>query len=108
MTENKDTAQKVFLMDKTEIEVRPLRISLLKPFLKEFKGLEAVAEDDEKSMDVLLNCVQIAFKQYLPELAEDRVKIEENIDLPTVYKIIDVASGIQLADATAILGQISK
>jgi hypothetical protein len=95
-------------MDETEVKVRPLKISLLKPFLKEFKGLEKVADNDEKSMDVLLNCVQIAFKQYAPELAEDRAKIEDMIDLPTIYKIIDVASGINLTDSTALLGSVTK
>jgi hypothetical protein len=96
------------LMDETKLNVRPLKVSLLKPFLKEFKGLEAVADDDEKSMDILLNCVQIAFKQYAPEIAEDREKIEDNIDLPTIYKIIDVASGINLSEAAALLSPISK
>lgn len=103
-----DQANTIHLMDETEITVRPLRISLLKPFLKEFKGLEKVADNDEKSMDVLLNCVQIAFKQYAPELAEDRAKIEDMIDLPTIYKIIDVASGINLTDSTALLGSVTK
>ena len=95
-------------MDNTSIEVRPLKLSLLKPFLKEFKTLESVGNDDEKSMDVLLNCVQIAFRQYAPEIAEDREKIEDNIDLPTVYKIIDAASGMVLSDASALLGSVTK
>ena len=103
-----DQVNTIHLMDETEIKVRPLKISLLKPFLKEFKGLEKVADNDEKSMDVLLNCVQIAFKQYAPELAEDRAKIEDMIDLPTIYKIIDVASGINLTDSTALLGSVTK
>jgi hypothetical protein len=94
---------KIQLMDGTEISVRPLRLSLLKPFLKEFKGLEEVATDDEKSMDILINCIQIALKQYAPELAEDKQKIEDNIDLPTVYKIIDAASGITLSESTSLL-----
>jgi hypothetical protein len=104
-----DQVNTIHLMDDTEIKVRPLKISLLKPFLKEFKGLEKVAESDEKSMDVLLNCVQIAFKQYAPELSEDRAKIEDMIDLPTIYKIIDVASGINLTDtSSSLLGSVTK
>jgi hypothetical protein len=103
-----DKGNKIQLMDNTSIEVRPLKLSLLKPFLKEFKTLESVGNDDEKSMDVLLNCVQIAFRQYAPEIAEDREKIEDNIDLPTVYKIIDAASGMVLSDASALLGSVTK
>jgi hypothetical protein len=37
-----------------------------------FDELTSVAEDNEKSMDILMDCVQIAMKQYKPELAEDR------------------------------------
>jgi hypothetical protein len=96
-------------MDDTEIKIRPLKISLLKPFLKEFKSLEKVADNDEKSMEILLNCVSIALKQYAPELAEDRAKIEDSLDLPTIYKIIDVASGINISDASSqILGSVTK
>lgn len=94
------------LIDGTKFEARPLRISLLKPFMKKFTLLQDVAEDNEKSMDVLLDCVQIAFKQYLPAVADNREAIEENLDLPTVYKIIDAASGMQLSDATGLLNTI--
>ena len=94
------------LIDGTKFEAKPLKISLLKPFMEAFTGLADVADDNEKSMDVLLDCVQIAFKQYVPDLAEDREKLEENLDLPTVYKIIDAASGIQLSDPAALMGAL--
>jgi hypothetical protein len=35
-------------------------------------------------------------EQYKPELA-DTAKLEEVLDLPTVYKIVEAASGVQLA-----------
>lgn len=81
------------LLDGTEINIRPLKISLLKPFLKEFAKIQEVAEDDDKSMDLLLDCVVIALKQFSPELAADRAKLEDILDLPTVYKIVGEASG---------------
>lgn len=83
----------VVLMDGTEIKVRPLKLSLLRPFMKKFSGLENVADDNEKTVDLLLECVQIAMKQYSPELAEDKKKLEDILDLPTVYKIVGAASG---------------
>ena len=64
-------AKKVKLMDGTEIEIRPLKISLLREFTKKFEGIEAVADDNDKSMSLLLECVQIAMKQYKPEMALD-------------------------------------
>ena len=88
----------ITLIDGTKISVRPLKISLLRDFLKEFEGIAKVADDNNKSMDVLLKCVQIAMKQYSPELAGDIEKLEDNLDLPTVYKIVEEASGITLGD----------
>ena len=90
-------AQKLTLMDGTEITVRPLKISLLRPFMAKFENVAAVADDNEKSMTLLVECVQIAMKQYSPELAEDITKLEEVLDLPTVYKIVEAASGSTLA-----------
>ena len=37
-------------------------------------------------------------KQYNPEMASDVKVLEENLDLPTVYKIVEEASGIKLSD----------
>lgn len=99
MKENNRMATTVYetetltLIDGTQIEVRPLKISLLKPFMKKFEGVTAVAEDNEKSMNLLLECVAIAMKQYSPELAADPAKLEDLLDLPTVYKIVEAASG---------------
>ena len=90
-------------MDGTEILVRPLKISLLKPFMAKFEGVAEVADDNEKSIGLLLECVQIAMKQYKPELADDMKKLEEILDLPTVYKIVEAASGVQLTPVSNIL-----
>tara|TARA_B110000503_G_scaffold1165_2_gene1531 strand:+ start:8068 stop:8394 length:327 start_codon:yes stop_codon:yes gene_type:complete len=89
------------LIDGTEITVRPLKISLLRDFMKKFEGIAEVASDNDKSMNVLMSCVQIAMKQYSPELAGDIKALEDNIDLPTVYKIIEEASGIVMTDLPA-------
>jgi len=88
--------KKVSLIDGTLVEVRPLKISLLREFTKKFEGIEEVADDNDKSMTILLECVQIAMKQYKPELALDIKVLEDNIDLPTVYQIIEAASGTNL------------
>jgi hypothetical protein len=88
----------ITLMDDTVVKMRPLKISLLREFMKTFEEIAKVAEDNDKSMDILIDCVQIAMKQYAPAYAEDREKLEENIDLPSVYKVIEAASGIKFDD----------
>jgi hypothetical protein len=96
-------AEQVTLIDGTKITVRPLKISLLRPFMKKFEGVAKVSEDNEKSMTLLIECVQIAMEQYKPELAGDIQKLEDLLDLPTVYKIVEAASGINLSSVTDVL-----
>ena len=57
------------LLDGTKLTMRPLKISLLREFMKKFADIAEVADDNDKSMDLLLDCVQIAMKQYAPDLA---------------------------------------
>ena len=97
------TEETLTLSDGTEITVRPLKISLLKPFMKKFEGVAEVAEDNEKSVNLLLECVQIAMKQFKPELAEDIKVLEDVLDLPTIYKIVEAASGIRLDNVANVL-----
>lgn len=91
----------ITLIDGKEIAVRPLKISLLREFMKKFESLAGATSDNDKSLDVFLDCVQIAMQQYAPELADDRAALEDNLDLPTVYKIVEEAAGINLTELAA-------
>lgn len=84
------------LLDGTKIKMRPLRISLLREFMRRFETIVDVAESNDKSMDLLMDCVEIAMKQYAPDLAGNRELLEDNMDLPNVYKVIEAAAGIKL------------
>ena len=91
------------LMDGSTISMRPLKISLLRDFMKEFQKIsdEKIAEDNIKSMNLLLDCAVIAMKQYKPDLATKEA-LEEVIDLPSIYKVIEIAAGIKLNDPNAL------
>jgi len=97
----------VELISGKKISLRPLRISLLREFMEKFDGISDAATDNTKSMDLLIDCVQIAMKQYDPELAEDREKLEDEIDLPGVYKVIEVAAGIRFDDPNLLMASQS-
>jgi inhibitor of KinA sporulation pathway (predicted exonuclease) len=97
----------VTLIDGSTINVRPLKISLLRDFMKKFDDIAKVADDNSKSMTVLMECVQIAMKQYKPELSEDLKVLEDALDLPTVYAIVEAASGINLG-ATSLISPASN
>jgi len=91
------------LQDGTKLTLKPLNIKTLRDFMKEFQKIsdKDISEDNIKSMDLLLDCAVIAMKQYNSALA-DKSKLEDIIDLPTIYKIIEVAAGIKLNDPNAL------
>jgi hypothetical protein len=84
------------LMDGTKLKMRPLKISLLRDFMKKFDTVVDVATNNVESMDVLVECAMIAMQQYAPDLASDRDKFEDVADIKMVYKVIEAASGIKL------------
>ena len=94
-------AKSVTLLDGSTFEVRPLRISLLRDFMKTFDQIAKVSEDNDKSMDLLVECVRVALKQYKPELVAEGVttNLEDLLNLPLLYSIVEAASGIQLGDS---------
>jgi len=98
----------VELLDGTSITLKPLKISLLREFMKEFEKIsdEKISSDNIKSMDLLLTCASIAMKQYNSDLAE-KEKLEEVIDLPTIYKVVEVAAGIKLNDPNALVAALA-
>lgn len=53
------------------------------------------AKDDYDAIAYLSECARIAMQQYYPKIQtiED---LEDSLDLPTIYKILDVAAGIKV------------
>jgi uncharacterized protein YehS (DUF1456 family) len=85
--------EEVELIDGTSVEMSPLKIKYLRQFMDRFDSIKE-SNTDEESIIVLVDCVRIAMKQFFPALktVED---VEDNIDLPTIYKIIDVCAGVK-------------
>jgi hypothetical protein len=85
----------IYLFDGTEIEIMPLKIKYLREFMDAFNKIKHAKNDDE-SMIVLTECTRIAMKQYFPEISKSIEDLEDNIDLPTVHVILDVAANIKI------------
>jgi hypothetical protein len=83
-------------MDGSTIEMRPLKISILREFMTKFDTVVSAVSDNVESMDILVECAMIAMKQYRPDLSTDKEMFEDIADMKMVYKIIYAASGIQL------------
>ncbi len=84
----------IHLVDGTELYIIPLKLKYLREFMETFEFVKK-AEDDFEAMTYLADCARVAMKQYYPSIKtlED---VEDNIDMPTVYSIIDIAAGIKI------------
>lgn len=86
--------KKILLVDDRVIIAAPLKIKYLREFLETFEKIKEAKSDDE-SISILAQCALIAMKQYCPSIKtiED---LEDSLDLPTIYDVIDVAAGIKI------------
>lgn len=77
-----------------EIYITPLKIKHLRPFMDSFTRVYS-ANGDAEILSVLSESALIAMRQYSPSIKtiED---FEDNFDISTLYKIIEIASGIKL------------
>ena len=82
------------LIDGTSIYITPLKIKYLRQFMKEFETVKT-SNGDAEAISALARCALITMQQYHPEIKtiED---LEDNIDLKTIYKILDIAAGIKI------------
>jgi hypothetical protein len=86
--------KKISLVDDRIVVAAPLKIKYLREFLETFETIKQAKTDDE-SISVLAQCALIAMQQYCPSIKtiED---LEDSLDLPTIYEVIDVAAGIKI------------
>ena len=85
----------VYLFDGTELEIIPLKIKYLREFMQTFETIKKTKNDDE-AMAVLVECVRVCMKQYYPQISNTIEQVEDNIDMPTIYKILDTSAGIRI------------
>jgi len=88
-------SQIIHLFDGTELEIVPLKIKYLREFMNSFEDIKNTKNDDE-SIATLVECVRICMKQYHPAISETTSQIEDSIDMPTIYKVLDTAAGIRI------------
>jgi hypothetical protein len=82
------------LMDGTIVESMPLKIKYLREFMDLFENVK-LAKNDNEAIERLSFCALIAMKQYFPEIKTIN-ELEDQVDLKTIYKIIESAAGIKM------------
>lgn len=88
-------SENIKLFDGTEIELIPLKIKYLREFMDTFNNIKNTSNDDE-AIAVLVECVRVCMKQYHPEISRRVEDVEDHLDLPTIYKVLEVAAGIKI------------
>jgi hypothetical protein len=93
-------------IDNEEIEISPLKIKYLRKFMEQF-DLVKTAKDDDETIAFLVASATITMQQYYPSIktVED---FEDNFDLKTVYKILDIAAGIKIEQTPEEIENISN
>jgi hypothetical protein len=82
------------LIDGTQIYITPLKIKYLREFMEEFETVKSSNGDDE-AIAALARCALITMQQYYPKINTIEA-LEDNLDLKTIYKIVDIAAGIKI------------
>jgi|SRR6056300_419175 hypothetical protein len=86
----------VELIDGTPIEIKPLKIKYLREFMEVF-DLIKLAVNDDQAIRLLAECTRVTMRQFYPSI-QTIEQLEDSVDLPTIYKILDVAAGIKIDD----------
>jgi hypothetical protein len=85
------------LIDGTEIFLTPLKLKYLREFMDVFEFVKTSGSDDD-ALIFLVECARIAMKQYYPKIKTVH-DLEDSVDLPTIYKILDISAGIKIDKA---------
>ena len=83
------------LVDGTELDIVPLKIKYLREFMEAFEYVKT-AKDDDEAIDFLVECVRITMKQYYPDINLTKSDVEDSLDMPTIYTVLDISAGIKI------------
>jgi hypothetical protein len=86
----------VTLVNGESIHIKPLKIKYLRDFMPLFENIK-LAKNDEETIEILVACTLVCMRQYKPELNTVEL-IEDNFDIPTIYKILDWSAGVRIKD----------
>jgi hypothetical protein len=86
----------VNLIGGEEVYLKPLKIKYLREFMAAF-DLVKEAKTDDQAINVLSHCATIAIRSQYP-LIQTKEDFENSVDLPSLYKIIEITAGIKIKE----------
>jgi hypothetical protein len=96
----------ITLIDGTDVELGPLKISFLRKFMDVF-DLIKFAKNDDQALTILSECATICMRQHYP-IINTREDLEDLVDVATVYKILDLCAGIKIDPDKASVDEQAK
>lgn len=83
-------------VDGEQIYITPLKIKYLRLFMDQFKNVQNAVNDND-AFGFVSQCALIAMMQYKPDVKTIE-EIEDLFDLPTLYKVLEIAGGITIKE----------
>ena len=62
--------------------------------MKKLQDTSVKTEDE--AMEIFIEAGMVCMEQFAPDLATDKDKFEDTIEIPTLMKILEVAGGLKL------------
>lgn len=93
------TVEQIEVQDGTILTIKPLNIKRLRVFMEIVKDFDKI-EDEAESIDLMIRACSLAIgaDKENKDKADDNEWLEENLDIPTMWKILEVAGGVKPND----------
>lgn len=93
------TVEQLELQDGTVVTIKPLNIKRLRVFMEIVKDFDKI-EEEEESINLMIKACALAIgaDAEMREKAADTEWLEDNLDIPTMWKILEVAGGVKPND----------
>ena len=96
----------ITLMSGREIELKPLNIKGVRKFQEKLKEYNTALQEASKSGDIqedqfldnFIEMTQVCISRLAPDLAESKELIEEELDIDSIFKILEVCAGMNFND----------
>lgn len=95
------STEEIELQDGTTVVLKPLNIKTLRSFMTTMERFGEEDATEEEGLEVLLDAAALCLKGQRPEFWDGKKHtedFEEVVDMPTIYKILDVCGGVKLND----------
>jgi hypothetical protein len=91
------TVEEFELQDGQTVTIKPLNIKSLRKFMEIVKDFDKI-EDEDESISLMVKACAVAIAPSNKALSENLDLLEEALDVPTMWKILEVAGGVKPND----------